>query len=339
MQRFDLAIGYFASHRAGAIATTLAAGMLLASSAAAHHSAVIFDTGTVMALEGTVRRFDWANPHVYLYVEAENAAGEPIEWKLESDSTSILTRSGWSAASVAAGDWVRIRANPHRSTDGHALLVSLARPDGTVLLPRSGAREPRRGATTLAGTWDGLRGTSLRQFNFGALTEKGAAAQVAYTEADSPVSECIAFPLPTIVASPYVFEIELGTDRILIRSELFNVERVVYMDGRGHPDNGERSNQGHSVGWWENDVLVVDTALFADNRNGNRNGIPSGANKHVVERYRLSEDGRHITIEFVVEDPEFLAEPMTGSIVWDHAPDLAFQPFGCDPEIAKRYTF
>ena len=143
--------------------------------------------------------------------------------------------------------------------------------------------------------------------------------------------------LPDSVA-PYLNEIVIRADTILIRSELFNVERTVYMDGREHPANGLRTNQGHSIGSWDDDVLVVDTTLFADNIAGNRSGIASGAQKHVVERFELNEEGTEISIEFIVEDPEYLAQPMIGGIVWDHAPDRDFVPFGCDPEVAQRYS-
>jgi hypothetical protein len=108
--------------------------------------------------------------------------------------------------------------------------------------------------------------------------------------------------------------------------------------GRGHLENRERSNQGHSTGHWEGNVLVVDTTNFEDNRAGNRAGIPSGPRKHVVERFALSEDGTRIAIEFVVEDPEYLAEPLTGSIEWDYAPGLEMLRVDCDPDSARRYT-
>ncbi len=312
----------------------------IASPVVGHHSAVIFDTNSAVAFTGTVVRYDWTNPHVYIYVETRTDTGDPVVWQLETDATSILARSGWTSESLTAGDEVVIRANPEKNTErSHALLVSLATEDGIVLTARSGGRAALIGATDLSGVWDGLRGTATRRFIYGALTEKGRAVQAQYSESKNPVSDCVPFPLPSIVAAPYLNEIEIRADRILIRSELFNVERTIYMDGREHPTNGHRTNQGHSIGWWEGDVLVVDTTLFADNRAGNRSGIASGAEKHVVERFELNEDGTEVAIEFVVEDPEYLAEPMIGGIVWDHAPDREFEPFGCDPEIAKRYTF
>ena len=311
----------------------------IASPVVGHHSAVIFDRSSSVAFTGTVTRYDWTNPHVYVYVETTADAGEPVVWQLETDATSILTRSGWTSESVTVGDEVVIRAHPDRNTERrHGLIVSLATADGVVLTPRSGGRAAPIGASDLSGVWDGLRGTATRRFIYGALTEKGRAAQARYSESDNPVSDCVPFPLPSIVAAPYLNEIEIRADTILIRSELFNVERTVYMDGREHPANGQRTNQGHSIGRWDGEVLVVDTTLFADNIAGNRSGIAAGAEKHVIERFELSETGTEISIEFIVEDPEYLAEPMIGGIVWDHAPDREFVPFSCDPEVAQRYT-
>jgi len=115
------------------------------------------------------------------------------------------------------------------------------------------------------------------------------------------------------------------------------------MDGRDHPQDGERTNLGHSIGHWDGDTLVVDTALFADHRapisgqQGNE-GVPSGARKRATERFRLSDDGTHIQIEFEVEDPEYLAEPFTGDVRWYYAPHFEMRAFGCNAENSQRYT-
>lgn len=321
-------------------ALALLAAAMIAASASAHHSSVIFDTTSVVVLSGTVTRFDWTNPHVYIYLETRDDTGGLIEWQVETDAIAILTRSGWSSDALAPGDQVTVRGNPDRNAArDHVLLVSLGRADGSVLMPRSGGRAASVRTASIFGIWDALRGVASRRFFYGALTEKAEAAKARYRESQNPVIDCVAYPLPTIVAAPYLNELQLSGETIIFRTEFFNVERIIHMDGRSHPESGERTNQGHSIGWWENDVLVVDTTLFADNRAGNRAGIPSGAQKHVVETYRLSEDGTRLLVEFIVEDPEYLAEPMTGGIEWDFAPDRELSRIDCDPEIAKRYAF
>ena len=305
----------------------------------AHHGFTgIFDMNSFVTMQGTVTRYDWRNPHVYIYVETPDENGGLAEWQLEGDPTPIMTRSGWSSTILEPGDPVTVRVNPDRNTErNHGLLVSLTKTDGVFLTPRSGARESSARATSIAGVWDGLAGFETRSFIYGRLTENGASAQAAYTEADNPTSDCVPFPLPTIVAAPYLNEIEILDDRILVRTELFQVERTFYTDGRGHPENGERTNQGHSIAWWENDVLVVDTTLYADNRAGNRSGIPSGAQKHSIERYQLVEDGSRLLIDYWVEDPEYMVDPMTGSMVWAYAPDREPMPFECNPDNASLY--
>ena len=110
----------------------------------------------------------------------------------------------------------------------------------------------------------------------------------------------------------------------------------MYMDGRGHPE-GERYQEGHSIGRWEGDVLVVDTQNFTDHRSPYQNGIPSGAQKHVVERYQLTEDRTGMVVEFMLEDPEYVLEPMTHTRELIYSPQADMSRFDCDPESARRF--
>ncbi len=330
------------------------AALCAAMPATAHHSAKIFDPDTVLALPGTVTRFSWTNPHTYIYVETLGEGGEPVEWELETDAIPILVRSGWSRDSFMPGERVLVRARPDRNRERHhALLVSIEKADGTVMSARSyflarpddPSTLPR--ATDFAGRWE-LRFEDYARFYaaWGALavTEKAAAASAAYdVRLDSPAAQCIAPPLPAILVAPYLNEIEIREDAIVIRNERFNAERIIYTDGRGHSETRMRTNQGHSIGRWEGDTLVVDTMLFADNRapisgqQGNE-GVPSGAAKHAVERMRLSEDRTRLQIDFVIEDSEYFAEPLSGHVEWYYSPQFEYLGFGCDPEISRRYT-
>ena len=139
--------------------------------------------------------------------------------------------------------------------------------------------------------------------------ENGLAAQATYDElsGENPESTCIGRPVPGMIVNSVVYPIQIefldGGDRIAIRSEFFDEERIVHMDGRPHPDIGQRSRTGHSIGTLEDNVLIVDTRNFEDHRSPYQTGVPSGAQKHVVERYELSEDGTHILLEFMLEEP------------------------------------
>jgi len=321
-----------------AVAAGLALAWIPVHPASAHHSYAIYDQASVVTLTGTVSRYDWRSPHVYIFVEAPDAAGGIAEYEIEGDPTPMMTRNGWTATTLAAGDRVTLRANPGKDPDMHqGLLDALTTPDGTVLRRRAPGRASLVEAGSIAGVWSGLRGFGTRRFDGGEPTARGEAARAASAAADNPVAACVPAPPPSIANAPHLHEIEIRADRVLIRTEYFASTRTVFMDGRGHPENGERTNLGHSIGRWDGDVLVVDTRLFADHPGGNMRGIPSGAGKHVVERYGLSDDRRELVMDFVLEDPEYLAVPVTGRIAWDYAPDQALLPSACDPETARRF--
>jgi hypothetical protein len=318
--------------------------LVTAESVDAHHSRAGFDTDAVTAIEGRVTSFNWSNPHVYIGIEGSDESGNEAEWTIETDAIPILLRSGWTANSVAVGERVLVRANPGvKGNEQHALLVSLAKEDGAMLLPRSHferdlapARTAPRADKTLEGVWElpfGETGDFGQRWRAVKLTPAGQAGLDAFTPADRPSGKCIANPTPQFMAMPFLNEIELEDDRVIMRSEFLDAERIIYTDGRGHPADGERTTQGHSIGHWEDGDLVVDTTLFSDHRapirGGGHEGVPSGAQRHVTERFSLSEDGTRVHIEFTVEDPEYLAEPFVGTLEWQYLPDYEISSFEC----------
>ena len=327
------------------LGVVISAAVAIIAPVSAHHSPTAFDMSSQIIIQGTISRLSWNNPHVYIYVNGQSESGKPVEWMIETDAVPILTRSGWYRELLAIGSPVTIRANPDRNAErNHALLVSIAIRDGVVLTPRSATATSAAKATSLAGIWNGLGGFAQRQIGPLTPTPKGLAAIKAYTEASNPVADCVPYATPWLPTLPYLNEIDVGKDRIVIRSEFLNVDRTVYMDGRPHPKDNRRTNQGHSIGRWEGDVLVVDTTLFADHVLGNlvatRTGatpLPSGPRKHVVERYQLNADKTRLRVDAVVEDPDYLAAPLTVSTTWDYAPQQRLLRFACDREESRRY--
>ena len=162
------------------------------------------------------------------------------------------------------------------------------------------------------------------------------AAAAGYSESQNPMTQCIFGLPPGNMGGPNLHEVEILDDVILLHLEYNEVTRTVFMDGREHPADLTPSNQGHSIGWWEDDTLVVDTIGLAEHPWGNGRGIPSSPQRHSVERLTLSEDGRNVQIEYMFEDAEYLTEAVTNSISWAHAPDMQMLPNTCDPEVASR---
>ena len=94
---------------------------------------------------------------------------------------------------------------------------------------------------------------------------------------------------------------------------------------------------GSSVGRWDDDALVIETTRFTDNNSGLAQGIPSGPQKRLTERFELIDDGAGMRYSYAFEDPEYLAEPVSGEGRWDYRPDLSPDPVECDLESAGRY--
>jgi hypothetical protein len=308
------------------------AGLAVGGLAQSHHSDAVYDRDSLIVLDATVSRYVFRNPHVTVFVEADDPNGNPVEWEIETGSTPIMQRSGWTRDFLKPGDSVIVRAHPERAGGKTAILNTLETTDGSLWSQIERDADPNARATSIAGVWKGISTTGLgRQLRDAKLTPAGQAARDSYDAvADSPSAQCVPNPPPFHASSTnYLTGIEILEDRVMLRSEFFDVERTVYTDGRGHPDNLEPTNQGHSIGHWEDGVLVVDTVGLAEHRSGNGGGIPSSTQRHVVERYYLSDDGTRAIVDVWFEDPEYLAEPFEGRTEMVYTPHLQLFRYDC----------
>jgi hypothetical protein len=115
--------------------TLLALGALAAATlpAAAHHSFAMFDNAKTVTLDGTVKEFEWVNPHSWIHIMVVDAQGKPEEWAFEMGSPGQLTTQGWKKDTVKVGDKVSISFHPMKdgSHGGSQQGVKLA--NGTVM--------------------------------------------------------------------------------------------------------------------------------------------------------------------------------------------------------------
>jgi hypothetical protein len=98
------------------IAAVLMAGLSLPAPAAAHHSFAMYDPAVIIRLDGTVKEFQWTNPHVLLWVLGVTKPGEePVLWTVElPTSPGNLSRMGWTKHALSPGDRVVVELNPLR---------------------------------------------------------------------------------------------------------------------------------------------------------------------------------------------------------------------------------
>jgi len=113
---------------------TLLTLALAAAAAYAHHSRPAhFDLDASVSTEGVVSDFLWRNPHIFIYLEVENASGEWEAWELEMQNTVSMTNKGWDANTIKVDDFIRVTGNPHRTEDRYMFVTGIERPaDGFV---------------------------------------------------------------------------------------------------------------------------------------------------------------------------------------------------------------
>lgn len=327
----------------------IGAALLIGGAAAAHHSPAAYDMTNAVTVEGTIAEVVWKNPHIYLTVETTDAAGQPLLQEIEVGPLSAVQTYGLTQDAVALGSHVVVRVNPNRRGEGRiARGLNVSTDDGTVyaLADRGldGADAPVAvvPADGLAGSWVS-QGAGFSAFGRAAsawpLTGAARAARDAPRDEPLALGLCEPYPAPAIMTVPSQRTIEVGETAVVMRIDSAGMEevRTVHLDQAEHPVDVEPTVQGHSIGRWEGETLVIDTVAFAVHPVGVSIGVPSGPEKHMVERLTLTEDRLHLQYEFTMEDPAQLAEPVSFSMLWDHRPDVQPSGVACDPEIARRY--
>ena len=119
--------------RIGSRGCFAAVALAVATAAYAHHSFAMFDQSKQLSLKGTVREFQWTNPHAWIHLDVPGTDGTRESWQVELNSPNNLKRQGWKSTSVKTGDPVTLVLNPLKDGSKGGLFVSVTLPDGSVL--------------------------------------------------------------------------------------------------------------------------------------------------------------------------------------------------------------
>ena len=99
----------------------------------AHHSFAMFDMSKSVTLEGTIKQFDWTNPHTFVWVNVVNGKGETETWGIEGQSPNFLGRRGWSKNTVKPGDKVSVVISPLKDGRTGGMFRSMTLPTGKLI--------------------------------------------------------------------------------------------------------------------------------------------------------------------------------------------------------------
>jgi hypothetical protein len=112
----------------------IAAGVVaIAGPAFAHHSFAMFDSAKEVTLVGTIKEFQWTNPHTWIQINVPDASGKLVEWSIEGGSPNGLARRGWKSTSLKPGEKVTLTTHPMKDGSAGGSLMKVVKADGTVV--------------------------------------------------------------------------------------------------------------------------------------------------------------------------------------------------------------
>jgi hypothetical protein len=103
----------------------------VAGAPAAHHSTAMYDSQNPVTITGTVKRFEWTNPHAFVYIEVKDEkTGRVVEWECEMMSLNHLRAYGWTSRTVKPGEIVSATGAPAKSGAPAMIASRMKLPDG-----------------------------------------------------------------------------------------------------------------------------------------------------------------------------------------------------------------
>ena len=330
---------------------TLVAAMSVATVAGAHHSfAPHFDINKPVSISGKVTQFEARNPHSYLHVAAVDENGRTQEYVCESHGFTQLKRIGITAELLKPGTEVRVAGSQSRNDIHRCFFTDVYFPDGRSVnvngQPNPQGSRPGLARSDITGTWllapMPNRSTSGPQPMIESMTAAGKAAVARYNPfKDDPVFRCDPVAVRRVWGAPGTpLSVTREKDRVILRHEWMDVQRVVYLNQREHPKSGPRTSLGHSIGHFEGDTLVIETGNYAAgvlNQYVEQQGQPTRGLLHsaaltTVERVHLDAARQRLVVEFDMKDPEFFTREFDRSTLEFAPSDLKLEPFNCSPE-------
>ena len=330
----------------------------LAWPALAHHgpigNPVLYQAENLMEFEGEITDVLWRNPHPRLRMRVLDDASEETIWELELDGSPIsFARKGISADDFAeVGDRVRVAGVVSLFEDRALGVLHYQRPDGQEYVFRNRelrwadeqfapvdrpldpaniarARQNARGIFRVWG--NNADGTNyhpplLSYAPF--LTAQGAELAASYNRATDDGELDCRQGMPTTMFDPVPTEIVDDGERILIRVQEYDIERVILLNADAGAAEPENSPLGYSVGHWDGDTLLV-TTTHVDWSQFDPYGTPQSEQTRYFETFRFNADNDTLEHSFTATDPVMFTQPIHFERARRWTPGVELQPFNC----------
>ena len=343
--------------RYSAIVFCLVALYLGATTAFAHHGSnsnpVLYLSENLLQLEGEVSRIFWRNPHPRIMMNVIDENGEEREWELEmGGSVNSYAAQGLDQSFLQVGDQIKAAGVVSRRDSSSIGLLNLLMPNGEEMvngnnrdllwsnerlaltrtsLDPAAVRAAEESADGLFRVWGRRIGGRPAQNTYSHLFNEAAQARVEdyYAPTDNPELDCES-GIPTNMFDPTPMEIINREDHIVIKTEEYDLERIVYMtDNRPEPT---LSNVGYSYGEWDGETLVVYTSHI-DWPTFDPYGTPQSHQMTFVERFSVAADDSQLNYEITATDPVYLNGSIQLQRGWMWQPGTELVPFDCAAEV------
>ena len=282
----------------------------------------MFKTGATIKITGSPDRTD---PTACYLGTASFADGSSLDrYGQLQRAASTPTASADRPARLAngnpniAGDWAgeqRVMTDP-RGQKGTLVPLSTAKTYAPGDVPSGGQAFPGARGTAVSLAQDPVDTYWNKRGSILPLTPAGTAAiaGVDLATAANPRLDC----RPTNILFDWTFETDINRitqsdSSIEMLYGSMGLSRTIHLDQREHPASVAPSVAGHSIGRWENDVLVVDTVGFAPGILNADGRLPHSAGLHVVERFTFDPAKLALKRDYVADDPAYFTGEFKGS--------------------------
>lgn len=334
----------------------LALLLVIAYSTDAHHAPTEFDFSKIVEIDGTVVEVKWQNPHVILKIRENDVRAEAVIWEIEGSGVSMLRRTNAASIRPQIKEKVRVAGHPSRKSVRRLYGSNLLLGNGEELVFDPNVR-PRwkRVAVGNGGPWldrpEGIKGAGIFRVWSTKFEEQPwlplvplerltPAAKEKFSKrnlvTDSVTRGCEPVGVPMLMAQPYPIEFQQQRDRIVLRIELYDLERVIHMNPNTARESLPTGILGRSTGKWDGDSLVVTTDgitwPFLDS-----DGVPMSPRSSLLERFTPTPDGKFLNYSVVITDPVYLLEPVKlDRSSWVARPNESVKPYDCVDDATPR---
>ncbi|MBZ5662255.1 MAG: hypothetical protein LAO08_17785 [Acidobacteriia bacterium] len=199
----------------------------------------------------------------------------------------------------------------------------------------------------ISGVWNAMRGnydvasfskgnppmTMWGQAQYDAAKPSQGPRGVSLAETTDRVYKCVPAGMPYIYLQLFPVQIVKTPKAVIEIFESDHTVRYIYTDGRQHPAKLKPTYNGHSIGHWEGNTLVVDTIGLSGKLWLDRVGHPDSEQMHITERiYRV--DDKTLQVDFTFDDPKSYVQPWTALMRFRLQPKWDIQEDVCTDNIA-----